>query len=1381
MIFRALLVTGLLWTLGLQVVYGQDPRDCNGALPICSELTTQSTPVIGEGANPNDIPFANPNTCIIQERNGRWYEIETSLGGNFEFLIEPLGGALIDMDYVLYDVTGNVSCDEIALGTNLPINCNSCDNLINPGPNFSFSSTGLNPVGPASVSSQLPIAGCTRYNRNIILPPNRRLLLYVSSFTNPPTAGYTLNFAGTAPGVLNFSTPRVTSVSTSCGTDTLRINFNKPIDCALLQPGQIQVVTPNGVVLNGQQIFGCNGGRARSLRVRLNGIINVQDTYTVSVLPPLSDLCGNNLQTTQVRFAPPGSLRANAGSNVVYCEGAPGIQLNGSGSGGTGTYVYQWSPNVFISNPNIANPIVNPPVATKYYLQVSSGGCVSRRDSLVVTYQPRPVATLVGPTTVCAGTQVNVAAQGSQAAIWLPGGFTATNVNFVALTDTVITAIPLSNGCQGDPVTYNLNVTPGPSSTFTHPLTACTFDPVTIQYAGPIPPGTQFSWNFDGGIVLSGAGGGPYSVFWPFDGTKNIILTVQAANTCTSTTIRSIQVGPRPALDAGPDRSICRFGSVRLLGQSSIATGCSYNWTPTTGLDNPTSLQPLASPSATTTYFLTASCAGCSGTTDSVRVIVRPFPQAIVPTTPVVHCLGSGGVPLPGSGSGGTGRLEYRWTPTTGLNNPFVSTPLANPSQTTEYTLLVTDSAGCVSDSAKLTVWVQNRPRVNAGPELTLCTNGAGDTLRATVLTGQAPGSLIWSWTPSTGLNNATLPAPVANPTVTTIYTVRVTDPLTGCTNSTSDPEASVLVRRSTRPIANAGPDRAICLGDSAQLGDFGQNLGVNVRYAWSPALGLSDTTAQFPKASPPISTRYFLRIISDGCESVTDEVRVEVVSSPTVVINQNIQEVCPGESTQLTTQIVNGRPPYTYTWWPTAGLSDPTSASPLARPTVTTWYKVRATATACVNPAVDSVLVQVAPSLILEADSTNSIGGLILCQGESLQIPARVISAFPAPVTWTPTTGLSNPNVLRPIANPTITTAYIVSTTLGRCDFRDTVTITVVPNIVAGVSADSTRLCEGQTTLLRATGGIGSATYRWSPTTGLNRATGAIVRARPTQTTLYTVTASEGGCEDTASVLVEVFRNVTSRFRQSYARGCDSTLLVTFEDLSTGATAWLWDFGDGTTPSNSRNPLHLYESPGVYYPRLRAFANPVCSDVFVSPTPVIVTEGPVARFSSQPPLDTLLRLPIAELRLQDESEPGVVNWFWQFGDGTVSREQNPVKRYNAIGDFYITLFATDSVGCTDSIVRGPFRVRESWLDIPNVFTPNGDGINDRWLVPYNGPERYRLAVLDRWGQTVHTANSPNQPWDGRLGNGENAADGVYYYVLEIGSKLYKGSLTLIR
>jgi gliding motility-associated-like protein len=148
---------------------------------------------------------------------------------------------------------------------------------------------------------------------------------------------------------------------------------------------------------------------------------------------------------------------------------------------------------------------------------------------------------------------------------------------------------------------------------------------------------------------------------------------------------------------------------------------------------------------------------------------------------------------------------------------------------------------------------------------------------------------------------------------------------------------------------------------------------------------------------------------------------------------------------------------------------------------------------------------------------------------------------------------------------------------------------------------------------------------------------------------------------------------------------------------------------------------------------------------------------------------------------LQDESEPGVVNWFWQFGDGTVSREQNPVKRYNAIGDFYITLFATDSVGCTDSIVRGPFRVKESWLDIPNVFTPNGDGINDRWLVPYNGPERYRLAVLDRWGQTVHTANSPNQPWDGRLGNGENAADGVYYYVLEIGSKLYKGSLTLIR
>jgi gliding motility-associated-like protein len=686
-----------------------------------------------------------------------------------------------------------------------------------------------------------------------------------------------------------------------------------------------------------------------------------------------------------------------------------------------------------------------------------------------------------------------------------------------------------------------------------------------------------------------------------------------------------------------------------------------------------------------------------------------------------------------------------------------------------------------VSDSAKLTVLVQNRPRVNAGPELTLCTNGAGDTLRATVLSGQAPGSLIWSWTPITGLNNATLPNPVANPTATTVYNVRVTDPLTGCSNSASDPEASVLVRRSTRPVANAGPDRAICLGDSAQLGDFGQNLGVDVRYLWSPALGLSDTTAQFPKASPPISTRYFLRVISDGCESIADEVRVEVVSSPTVVINQNVQEICPGESTQLTTQIVNGRPPYTYTWWPTVGLDDPTSASPKARPTVSTWYFVRATATACVNPAVDSVLVQVAPGLTLEADSTNSPGGVILCQGESVELPARITSAFPAPVTWSPATGLSNPNVLRPIASPTITTAYIVSTTLGRCVYSDTVTVNVVPNIVASVIADSTRLCDGQSTLLRATGGIGSATYRWSPTTGLDRSTGPIVRARPNQTTLYTVTASEGGCEDTDSVLVEVFGNVTSNFRQSYARGCDSTLLVSFEELSVGAVAWLWDFGDGTTPSNSRNPIHLYEAPGIYFPRLRAFANPVCSDDFVSPTPVIVTEGPVASFTTLPPIDSTLRLPIAELQLQDASQPGVVSWFWQFGDGTISREQNPVKRYNGLGDYFITLFVTDSVGCTDSIVQGPFRVRESWLDIPNVFTPNGDGLNDRWQVPYNGPERYKLAVVDRWGYAVHTANSPNQPWDGRLPNGENAADGVYYFVLEIGENLYKGSVTLVR
>jgi gliding motility-associated-like protein len=83
-------------------------------------------------------------------------------------------------------------------------------------------------------------------------------------------------------------------------------------------------------------------------------------------------------------------------------------------------------------------------------------------------------------------------------------------------------------------------------------------------------------------------------------------------------------------------------------------------------------------------------------------------------------------------------------------------------------------------------------------------------------------------------------------------------------------------------------------------------------------------------------------------------------------------------------------------------------------------------------------------------------------------------------------------------------------------------------------------------------------------------------------------------------------------------------------------------------------------------------------------------------------------------------------------------------------------------------------------LNTPNVFTPNGDGVNDRWKPDYAGTETFDFRVFDRFGILVFTGNSTEGGWDGRFSNTDVPA-GVYFYTFELNGRQYDGSFTLVR
>lgn len=153
--------------------------------------------------------------------------------------------------------------------------------------------------------------------------------------------------------------------------------------------------------------------------------------------------------------------------------------------------------------------------------------------------------------------------------------------------------------------------------------------------------------------------------------------------------------------------------------------------------------------------------------------------------------------------------------------------------------------------------------------------------------------------------------------------------------------------------------------------------------------------------------------------------------------------------------------------------------------------------------------------------------------------------------------------------------------------------------------------------------------------------------------------------------------------FSASPSSGC-GPLVVNFKDLSTGSpNYWEWDFGNGQI-SSLQNPSTVYITSGVYTVTL-IVRNQNGANSIRKSNYIIVYPFPTAAFSSN--LTTVACAP-ANVQFTDKSTPGqgsIVQWAWNFGDGTVSSDQNPTHTYTQTGYYTVTLAVTNSQGCLNS------------------------------------------------------------------------------------------------
>ena len=143
--------------------------------------------------------------------------------------------------------------------------------------------------------------------------------------------------------------------------------------------------------------------------------------------------------------------------------------------------------------------------------------------------------------------------------------------------------------------------------------------------------------------------------------------------------------------------------------------------------------------------------------------------------------------------------------------------------------------------------------------------------------------------------------------------------------------------------------------------------------------------------------------------------------------------------------------------------------------------------------------------------------------------------------------------------------------------------------------------------------------------------------------------------------------------------------LQVIFTDTSTGSPAsWYWNFGDGTF-STEQNPVHTYSAKGTYTVSLTA-TNNAGNDIETKSKYVVVNalQAPVASFSSNVTKGTY---PVC-VNFTDTSTRSPTSWYWDFGDGTNSTEQNPVHVYNKAGKYTVSLIASNTAGSSKPVKK---------------------------------------------------------------------------------------------
>ncbi len=560
-------------------------------------------------------------------------------------------------------------------------------------------------------------------------------------------------------------------------------------------------------------------------------------------------------------------------------------------------------------------------------------------------------------------------------------------------------------------------------------------------------------------------------------------------------------------------------------------------------------------------------------------------------------------------------------------------------------------------------------------------------------------------WIPFGGNANFALPLSVGN------YTLQVTD----SNHCISDAMFIILPPPALTLNVHAAPEK-ICKGDSTFLIATGAH-----QFTWTPGNILTDSLEQSFWVQPHSTITYSVSGQFGTCHADTT-ISITVYELPEIGIIPTPSLICRGDSIKL-----SGSGGVSYSW------SGAVQNGVYFIPSQSETFVVTGTdSNACKNSFSFFLKVDSIPVLIAVSDSA--------CAGDSCVLSVTGATQF----LWS--NGVSGNAIA---ANPEATSIYtVIGTNLDGCRSVVSATATIIAPPELSVSND-TNICPGSTVTINA---YGATTYTWMPGSFF----GHTLYDSPIATTTYTASGSNFfGCKSSMQVIVTLLPPPPL-----------PPVVFGPHVLCQGQSALNWISNNNYTYIWTTPNLSLFESDTMEINQQGTYtvtAYDPCgsaSSIFQ-----VILSNPEAAFSA----DTLQGSAPLYIRFLNTSTGLALTSIWNFSDNENSYIFNPSHNFLNPGEYPIQLIVRDTMGCTDTATV-IIKVLDDApiLIIPNIFTPNGDGVNDFLTVKMEGIQYFRCRIFDRWGVLVYEWVGLDGRWDGtESGRGAACSDGTYFFIAD--------------